>query len=39
VAIDDANMYKKPLLTPIELEIVLGKRKWEEYKIDEIQHL
>lgn len=39
VAIDDANMYKKPLLTPIELEIVLGKREWEDYKIDEIEHL
>jgi len=39
VAIDDANMYKKPLLTPKELEIVLGKRKWEDYKIDEIQHI
>ncbi|MGZ7046668.1 MAG: diphthamide biosynthesis enzyme Dph2 [Methanobacterium sp.] len=38
VAIDDANMYKKPLLTPKELEIVLGIRKWEDYKIDEIEH-
>ncbi|MBI5679554.1 MAG: diphthamide biosynthesis enzyme Dph2 [Methanobacterium sp.] len=39
VAIDDANMYKKPLLTPKELEIVLGKREWEDYKIDEIEHI
>ena len=39
VAIDDANMYKKPLLTPKELEIVLGIRKWEDYKIDEIEHI
>jgi 2-(3-amino-3-carboxypropyl)histidine synthase len=39
VAIDDANMYKKPLLTPKELEIVLNKRKWEDYKIDEIEHI
>jgi len=39
VAIDDANMYKKPLLTPKELEIVLGLRKWEDYKIDEIEHI
>jgi 2-(3-amino-3-carboxypropyl)histidine synthase len=38
VAIDDANMYKKPLLTPKELEIVLDIRKWEDYKIDEIEH-
>lgn len=39
VAIDDANMYKKPLLTPAELEIVLGIRKWEKYEIDEITHI
>lgn len=39
VAIDDANMYKKPLLAPKELEIVLNKRKWEDYKIDEIEHI
>ena len=38
IAIDDANMYKKPLLTPKELEIVLNIRKWEDYKIDEIEH-
>ena len=39
VAIDDASIYKKPLLTPEELEIVLNKRKWEDYKIDEIEHV
>ena len=39
VAIDDASMYKKPLLTPKELEIVLNKREWEDYKIDEIEHV
>lgn len=39
VAIDDANMYKKPLLTPKELEIVLDIRKWEDYTIDEIEHM
>jgi 2-(3-amino-3-carboxypropyl)histidine synthase len=38
IAIDDANMYKKPLLTPQELEIVLGKRDWEDYMMDEIEH-
>ncbi len=38
VAIDDADMYKKPLLTPKELEIVMGIRKWEDYRIDEIEH-
>ena len=39
VAIDDANMYKKPLLTPKELEIVLDIRRWDDYKIDEIEHI
>jgi 2-(3-amino-3-carboxypropyl)histidine synthase len=39
VAIDDANMYKKPLLTPKEFEIVLDIKKWEDYKIDEIEHI
>jgi 2-(3-amino-3-carboxypropyl)histidine synthase len=31
-------MYKKPLLTPSELEIAIGKRKWEDYEIDEITY-
>jgi len=38
VAIDDSAMYKKPLLTPQELEIAIGKRKWEEYEMDEIKY-
>ncbi|OWT33549.1 diphthamide biosynthesis enzyme Dph2 [Methanobrevibacter sp. 87.7] len=36
IAIDDSAMYKKPLITPKELEIVLNKRKWENYELDEI---
>jgi 2-(3-amino-3-carboxypropyl)histidine synthase len=36
IAIDDYLQYKIPILTPIELEIVLGKRKWEEYMFDQI---
>ncbi|WP_407454226.1 diphthamide biosynthesis enzyme Dph2 [Methanobrevibacter sp.] len=36
IAIDDSQMYKKPLLTPQELEIVLKKREWENYQLDEI---
>lgn len=36
IAIDDSEMYKKPLITPKELEIVLNKRKWENYELDEI---
>ncbi|MBE6499087.1 MAG: diphthamide biosynthesis enzyme Dph2 [Methanobrevibacter thaueri] len=36
IAIDDSQMYKKPLITPQELEIVLNKRQWENYQLDEI---
>ncbi len=38
IAIDDSIMYKKPLLTPQELEIAIGTRKWEDYEIDEIKY-
>jgi 2-(3-amino-3-carboxypropyl)histidine synthase len=38
IAIDDSKMYQKPLLTPQELEIVLGKRSWEDYEMDEIKY-
>ncbi|KZX15689.1 putative diphthamide synthesis protein [Methanobrevibacter cuticularis] len=36
IAIDDSQMYKKPIITPQELEIVLNKRDWESYQLDEI---
>ncbi len=36
IAIDDYMQYKIPILTPIELEILLGFKKWDEYKFDEI---
>jgi 2-(3-amino-3-carboxypropyl)histidine synthase len=36
IAIDDVAMYDKPLLTPQELEIVLGVRKWENYAFDQM---
>lgn len=39
IAIDDSQMYKKPLITPQELEIVLDKREWEDYQLDEIDFL
>jgi 2-(3-amino-3-carboxypropyl)histidine synthase len=38
IAIDDSKMYEKPLLTPQELEIVLGRRDWEDYEMDEIKY-
>ncbi len=36
IAIDDSQMYKKPLITPKELEIVLNKKEWKDYQLDEI---
>ena len=37
IAIDDAVRYSKPLLTPFELEVSLGEKKWElGYQFDEI---
>lgn len=36
IAIDDYMQYKKPIITPIELEIALGIKKWDDYKFDEI---
>ncbi len=36
IAIDDVAMYDKPLLTPQELEILLGVRKWENYVFDQM---
>lgn len=36
IAIDDYLQYKIPILTPIELDILLGIKKWDDYKFDEI---
>ena len=37
IAIDDAVKYAKPLITPSELEVALGEKKWElGYQFDEI---
>ncbi|KAA0003260.1 MAG: diphthamide biosynthesis enzyme Dph2 [Thermoplasmata archaeon] len=36
IAIDDYSNYKKPLLTPIEFEILTGEREWENYEFDQI---
>ena len=38
IAIDDYNQYKKPILTPFELEIVLGLRNWDNYEFDQIKN-
>ena len=36
VAIDDAGSFKQPMLTPIEFEILVGERDWNEYEFDQI---
>ena len=37
IAIDDSTRYEKPLITPYELEVSLGEKKWETgYQFDEI---
>jgi 2-(3-amino-3-carboxypropyl)histidine synthase len=36
IAIDDYMQYEIPIITPVELEIILGKKKWEDYIFDEI---
>ncbi len=36
LAIDDYMRYKRPMLTPIEVEISLGIRKWDDYRFDSI---
>jgi 2-(3-amino-3-carboxypropyl)histidine synthase len=35
LAIDDYSRFKKPIITPPELEIVLKEREWEDYRIDD----
>lgn len=35
IAIDDYLQYKIPIITPIELEIIFNKRKWEDYIFDQ----
>ncbi|HIH36620.1 MAG TPA: diphthamide biosynthesis enzyme Dph2 [Methanocellales archaeon] len=36
IAIDDAALFKTPMITPVEFEIVLGERDWNQIKFDEI---
>jgi 2-(3-amino-3-carboxypropyl)histidine synthase len=36
LAIDDQVRYPRPLLTPVELEVLLDEREWEDYRMDSI---
>ena len=37
VVLDDAAKYGIPMLTPPEFEVLVGKRRWEDYEFDEIK--
>ena len=37
IAIDDASGWKKPIVNPNELEIALGIKDWENYKMEELE--
>jgi 2-(3-amino-3-carboxypropyl)histidine synthase len=37
ITTDDYARYPMPMLTPPELEVVLGRRTWEEYAFDEFK--
>lgn len=39
IATDDFASYKKPMLTPVEVDILLEKRKADDYVFDEIKHI
>lgn len=36
IAVDDYMQYKIPIITPVELEILLGLKEWDDYTFDEI---
>jgi len=36
IAIDDYMQYKIPIITPIELDILISIKKWDDYNFDEI---
>jgi 2-(3-amino-3-carboxypropyl)histidine synthase len=35
IAIDDIRLFKAPMLTPIEFEMILGRRDLSAYALDE----
>jgi len=36
IAMDDSVRYRRPMLTPPELDIVLGLKEWDDYSFDSI---
>lgn len=39
ITYDDADLFPVPIITPPEFETLLGLRKWEEYKMDEVDEV
>jgi 2-(3-amino-3-carboxypropyl)histidine synthase len=37
IPIDDAGRFSKPILTPFEAMVMIGKEKFEPYKLDEVK--
>jgi len=37
IPIDDAGRFSKPILTPFEARVMIGKEKFEPYKLDEVK--
>jgi 2-(3-amino-3-carboxypropyl)histidine synthase len=37
ISIDDAGRFSKPILTPFEAMVMIGKEKFEPYKLDEVK--
>jgi len=37
IPIDDAECFSQPILTPFEARVMLGKKKFEPYQLDEVQ--
>ncbi len=35
IALEDASKFRQPMLTPVELDVVLGERAWDDYAVDE----
>jgi 2-(3-amino-3-carboxypropyl)histidine synthase len=37
ISIDDAERFSKPILTPFEARVMIGKEKFDPYKLDEVK--
>jgi len=35
IGLEDAIRFKQPMITPVEIEMVLGEREWDDYEMDE----